>query len=148
MSSYIANELMSYLWIFRRKLTQESNKDLKSTEERELEIIEAKKKELEARRKLAQESFKAAQSSTAYVPPQSKQPLTRPDDIHFATDGRIKSTHDNKNDKEINFTKLLRHNRSRVSTCLVFSFQTDRCYCEEFKTFLLQFKESLLSEQC
>ena len=125
MSRYTANELINNLWIFRRKLTQESSKDLKSTEERELEIIEAKKKELEARRKLAQESFKVSQSSTAYVPLQSKQPLTRPDAIHFATDERIKNTHDNENDKEINFTKLLRHNRSRVSTCLVFSFQTD-----------------------
>ena len=94
---------------------------MKSTEERELEIIEAKKKELEVRRKLAQESYKATQSSTAYVPPQSKQPLTRPDAIHFATDERIKGTHDNKNDKEINFTKLLRHNRSRVSTCPCFA---------------------------
>ena len=116
MSNYTGNKLINYIWIFRRKLAQESNKDLKSTEERELEIIEAKKKELETRRKLAQESFKVAQSSAAYVPPQSKQPLTRPDAIHFATDERIKSTHENKNDKEINFTKLLRHNRSRVCT--------------------------------
>lgn len=97
---------------------QESGKDVKSTEERELEKIEALRKELEAKRKRAEESYKSALNSTSYVPSQSKQPLTRPDKIHFATDERIKDTKDNKTDsKEINFTKILRQNKLRnVST--------------------------------
>ena len=87
---------------------------MKSTEERELEKIEALRKELEAKRKLAQESHKSTKTSTGYVPPQSKQPLTKPDELHFATDERIKNVQDKSDSKEINFTKILRQNRLRT----------------------------------
>ena len=70
----------------KQKLVQESSMDLKSTEERKLKKIQAFRKELEAKCKCAEESYKSALNSTSYVPSQSKQPLTQPDKIHFATD--------------------------------------------------------------
>ncbi len=88
---------------------------VKSTEEMEMERITELKKELELKRKIAEESRRMALASHGYKPVQSKQELTKPDKIHFATDDRLKNPADNKlNTSEVNdFPKMLRHTRSR-----------------------------------
>ena len=95
---------------------------LKSTEDRELDKIAKLKKELELRRKQSEDSRRMALKSMSYIPAQSKQPTTKPADIHFATDTRVKSNQAEKADeKELDFKRTLRSNSQKsVSVNLPF----------------------------
>ncbi len=80
----------------------------------EMERINKEKKDIEAMRKQADVFYQQTLKSTSYMPTRSKAPLTKPDKIKFATDERIKNTEKElKNDKEIDFTKILRDSKQK-----------------------------------
>ncbi|KAK7483069.1 hypothetical protein BaRGS_00025732 [Batillaria attramentaria] len=78
----------------------------------ELERIEQMKKELQHKRRMAQESYKKAMAKTAYVVPHSTKDPTLPQEFRFQTDTRLKSAADDKKageEKSVgDFVKMLR----------------------------------------
>ena len=77
--------------ISRRKAPTSSTAITKSSEELEMERIKELRQELARKRKIAEDSLRAATTATGYVPIRSGHPLTKPDEFHFATDTRVKT---------------------------------------------------------
>ncbi|XP_062897619.1 targeting protein for Xklp2 isoform X1 [Mobula hypostoma] len=79
----------------------------KSTEDLEMEKIAQFQKEVAEQRKLNEESLKLAISGAGQTKKKMQIPVTRPVDIKFHTDKRIKA-HEGEAYKEVNFTNDLR----------------------------------------
>ncbi|XP_059836380.1 targeting protein for Xklp2 isoform X2 [Hypanus sabinus] len=79
----------------------------KSTEDLEMEKIAQFQKEMAEQRKLNEESLKLAISGAGQTKKKMQIPVTRPVDIKFHTDKRIKA-HEGEVYKEVNFTSDLR----------------------------------------
>ncbi|XP_072917653.1 targeting protein for Xklp2 isoform X1 [Hemitrygon akajei] len=79
----------------------------KSTEDLEMEKIAQFQKEVAEQRKLNEESLKLAISGAGQTKKKMQIPVTRPVDIKFHTDKRIKA-HEGEVYKEVNFTSDLR----------------------------------------
>lgn len=99
----------------KRQMDHSSSSKAKSTEELELERIGQLKKELQHKRRLAQESYKKAMSKTAaYVVPHTTKSPTLPQEFHFETDTRLKSAADDKKVSEMSAGDFVKTLRSRT----------------------------------
>ena len=120
---------MLLLFAHRRKpMKLQQEHVVKNSEQMEMEKIDYFKKELAKKRRLAQESCKAALTAkgpTAAVPTRE---LTKPEGFKFETDSRIKTHNmETRNDVDVkDFASMLRTDRSKPAV---------RHYCSQLLAF-------------